>query len=176
MGNRPVRRLLIRLTLPRPPSIALPRCEASPAKQWFIKNMAASLPAIEAGITRAYFGAMRMRSSIARKVVALLAAVILVLATEPAAFAMPAPHSATMQTMHCTSDGMACCDHSTPVRGMPCNHMAICLGMLNCLAMAIVPVDMATASPVALTLSPFWHLREAGSGITLQPDNPPPIS
>ena len=121
---------------------------------------------------------MLARVFIARKFAAVFMAAILALAVEPAALAMPAPHSATMQAMHCASHEKAGCDHSMPQhrRGTPCKNMANCLGMLNCFAMAVMPVDAMATLPLALAHSPSWHLQDAGPGITIQPDNPPPIA
>jgi hypothetical protein len=121
---------------------------------------------------------MRAKTSAVRKFAAVFMAAVLMLAVEPAALAMPAPHSAAMQTTHGASHGAAGCDQSMPKheRGTPCKHMAICLGMLNYLAMAIAPADAASVSPLASTLSPSWYVRDLGPGITHQPDNPPPIA
>jgi hypothetical protein len=121
---------------------------------------------------------MRAKASAVRKFAAVFMAAVLMLAVEPAALAMPAPHSATMQMTSGASHEAACCDHSMPKhdRGTPCKDMTNCLGMLCCLAMAVAPVDAASLSPLASTLSPSWYVRDLGPGITLQPDNPPPIA
>ena len=121
---------------------------------------------------------MRAKTSGVRKVAAVFLAAVLMLAMEPAALAMPAPHSAAMQTTHLASDGTAGCDQSMPKheRSTPCKHMAVCLGMLNYLAMAVAPADAASVSPLASTHLTSWYVRDLGPGITHQPDNPPPIA
>jgi hypothetical protein len=129
-------------------------------------------------MAQAYIPTMRAKASTVRKFAAVFMAAILVLAMEPVALAMPAPHSAAMQTTHGASDGTAGCDQSMPKheRGTPCKHMAVCLGMLNSLAMAVAPVDAVSVLPLASTYLPSWYVRDLGPGITHQPDNPPPIA
>ena len=121
---------------------------------------------------------MRAKASIARKFAAVLLATILALALEPAALVMPAPHSTAMQMPNCASHETMGCDHAMPKheRGAPCKDMTNCLGMLCCLAMAVVSADAASALPLASPRSPSWFVRDIGPGITLQPDNPPPIA
>jgi hypothetical protein len=121
---------------------------------------------------------MRAKASAVRKFAAVFMAAVLMLAVEPAALAMPAPHSATMQMTSGASHETTGCDQSMPTqeRGTPCKHMASCLGMLCCLAMAVAPVDAVSALPFASSHSPSWHARNIGPGITHQPDNPPPIA
>ncbi len=121
---------------------------------------------------------MGTKASSMRKFAAVFLAAILMLAVEPAALAMPAPHSATMQAMNHDSHGAMGCDQSMPTqeRGTPCKHMTNCLGMLNCLAMAVAPADAVSVLPRASTRLPSWFVRDIGPGITLQPDNPPPIA
>jgi len=127
---------------------------------------------------------MRTRISISRKIVALVAAAILLLATEPAALAMPAApmhhamQPAMMQMMGCASHESTGCDQGMPQhdRGVPCKDMANCLGMLSCIALAAVPHNAATIAPHAPTATQSWRLYDIGPGITLQPDNPPPIA
>ena len=119
---------------------------------------------------------MQVRPLFVRKIIALFVTAILVLAVEPGALAMPpVHHSAPMQMMDCAHMAMAP-SHAMQEKSTPCNHMASCLGMLNCLAMAVVPVNAGTALPLASVYSPSWHLNGAGPGITHQPDNPPPIA
>lgn len=121
---------------------------------------------------------MRAKASTVRKFAAVIMAAVLMLAVEPAALAMPAPHSATMLMTNCASHETAGCDQSMPKheRGTPCKDMANCLGMLNCLAMAVAPVDAVSVLPLASTHLPSWYARDIGPGITHQPDNPPPIA
>ncbi len=124
-------------------------------------------------MVKAYSSLMQAKASSVRAFVAVFMAAILMLAVEPGALAMPAHHSATMQMTDCAHMAMG---RAMPERGTPCKHMADCLGMLNCLAMAVVPVTTAAALPLTLTHTPSWHLQTAGPGITLQPDTPPPIA
>ena len=133
---------------------------------------------LESCIAKAYFRAVRAKVSVLRKFAAVLVAAVLALALQPAALAMPAPHSAPMQAMHHASHGKVCCDHSMPQRNrdMPCKDMANCLGMLSCIALAAVPHNAATIAPHAPTATQSWRLYDIGPGITLQPDNPPPIA
>ena len=140
--------------------------------------------AVESCHFETYFHSMRTRVSITRKIVAMVTAAVLLLATEPAALAMPAtPMHHTMQPemmqmMGCASHESMACDHAMPQheRGAPCKDMANCLGMLSCIALAAVPPNAATIAPLALTATQSWRLYDIGPGITLQPDNPPPIA
>ena len=140
--------------------------------------MTATLPTIEMEMTWAYFRVMRMRSLIARTGAALAAAVFLVLAAGPAASAMTASHPTMIQTVDCVFQELTPGDHSMSGHdgNMPCKNMANCPGMLNCSVAAVVPVDAVATLPPAPTGSPSWHLDGAGPGITLEPDNPPPIA
>jgi len=140
--------------------------------------------AVESCLPETYFHSMRIQVSITRKIVAMMTAAILLLATEPAALAMPATpmhhtmQPAMMQMMGCTSHESRGCDHVMPQheRGAPCKDMANCLGMLSCIALAAVPHNAATIMPLALTATQSWRLYDIEPGITLQPDNPPPIA
>lgn len=120
---------------------------------------------------------MRAKRPPLRKLIASLISAILLLAVQPVAFAAPA-HSMSMQMTDCASHETTGCDHSMPRQnhGTPCKDMANCLGMVNCVALAAVPHAALAVLPLSSTMSQSWHVNAAGTGITLQPDLPPPIA
>jgi hypothetical protein len=119
---------------------------------------------------------MRAKGFTPRKLAAVFLAAILALAVAPAAFAAPS-HSMAMQMTDCASHEVTGCDHSMPKqdRSMPCKDMANCLGMTSCVALVAVPHAAVAVQPLASTISQIWHVNTSGSGITHQPDTPPPI-
>jgi hypothetical protein len=120
---------------------------------------------------------MRAKCDPVRTLIANLISAIMVLAVQPVAFAAPS-HSMTMQMTDCASHEVAGCDHSMPKqdRSTPCKDMANCLGLLSCVTLAAVLHSAISVQPLASTISQSWHVNAAGSGITLQPDTPPPIA
>jgi hypothetical protein len=117
---------------------------------------------------------MRPRKFSLRVLISILMAVVFVIAVEPGVMAMPAPQA---MKMDCSGKAAPACDHMKAPKdtGTPCKNMSICVGMLNCFGMAAVAADHP--SPLAATARatvPF--LQQTASGLTLQPDNPPPIA
>lgn len=122
-----------------------------------------------------------MRSRKSRTVLSLLLAGVFAIAAMPGSMAMPAPQPAmpAMAGMeHCA--GMAAdtsnpCDQSHHDQGVPCKNMAACLGMLSCFGMGAVDVS-SVAAPPAFAEPAVAIAHQTVSGLTLQPDNPPPIA
>ena len=104
-------------------------------------------------------------------------AAVFALAVQPAALAMPALRSAAIHATDCASHEATGCDHSMSKQdqGKPCKDVSNCLGMVGCAALAAVSHAAVAALPLRLTGAQSWQLNDAGPGITLQPDNPPPI-
>lgn len=123
---------------------------------------------------------MWSKASPFRALISLLVAVVFTIAATPGSMAMPAPkpmgHAMSMAGMDCA--GKAGCDHmkAHQDQGKPCKNMAGCLGMLNCFGMGAVDVG-ALSSPlpvIAEVAVPILH--QTAAGLTLRPDNPPPIA
>ena len=47
--------------------------------------------------------------------------------------------------------------------------------MASCSVAAVLPILSRVAVPTAITRLPVWRRLDDRAGITLQPDNPPPI-
>ncbi len=120
---------------------------------------------------------MRIWVSAGKKIAAAVMAVFLAVAAEPAAIAVPAHQAPAVQMMHPMSHGMPCCDPSIArhKHGTPCKDMGICLCALIGGAAAVIPANVPVTFPLASYRLASWHLHDAGPGITLKPDNPPPI-
>lgn len=117
---------------------------------------------------------MRSRILSLRSLVSLFVAVVFAIAVTPGSMAMPAPQ--TMK-MDCASMAAPSCDHmkSHKDQGKPCKSMAVCLGMLNCFGMAAVDIAPVARLPVTFDVHVAIS-HQAVSGLTLTPDNPPPIA
>lgn len=118
---------------------------------------------------------MRSRIPSLRTLVSLFVAVVFAIAVTPGSMAMPAPQQ-TMK-MDCASMAAPSCDHTKSHKdhGSPCKSMAACLGMLNCFGMAAV--DVAPAARLPMTSDVHVAIsHQTLSGLTLTPDNPPPIA
>ncbi|MDE2499878.1 MAG: hypothetical protein KGL56_06755 [Alphaproteobacteria bacterium] len=114
-----------------------------------------------------------------KRLIALLIAAVFLVVVQPGAMAMPTmPPPTSTHMMDCGSQTIAKCDHNMPMpkQNTPCKNMAVCLGMLNCFAAAIMPANGQMSFPVAAEKPTPWPLRQAGHGLTRQPDNPPPIA
>lgn len=121
---------------------------------------------------------MWLRKFSLRGLVSALVAAVFVIAAEPGVMAMPAPHAAKQSmTMDCSSQATPGCDHMKPQKdhGTPCKNMAICAGMMSCFGMAAVAADVASLRTAA-GQAPVHFVQQTPSGLTLQPDNPPPIA
>jgi hypothetical protein len=107
-----------------------------------------------------------------------MVAVVFAIATEPGVMAMPqsAPHNMVMN-----GTAMTCCDHQKPEKpsqnesGTPCKNMAVCGGMMSCFGMAALAVDHPLLRTSSKQTAVHFHPQTA-QGLTLQPDNPPPIA
>lgn len=124
---------------------------------------------------------MRSKASSFRTLVSLFVAVVFAIAATPGSMAMPAPkamdQSMSMAGMDCSGKASSDCDHmkAHQDQGKPCKNMAACLGMLNCYGMGAV--DLAPYSPLPMIREaavPILH--QTAAGLTLRPDNPPPIA
>jgi hypothetical protein len=118
---------------------------------------------------------MRSRISSLRSLISLFVAVVFAIAVTPGSMAMPAPQQ-TMK-MDCASMSAPSCDHmkSHKDQGKPCKNMAVCLGMLSCFGMAAIATQHFTFSRLAMNERPLV-LRQIVSGLTIPPDDRPPIA
>ncbi|GAA0533804.1 hypothetical protein GCM10008941_11580 [Rhizomicrobium palustre] len=81
-------------------------------------------------------------------------------------------HCDHMQMMKAGHD---CAQHKTKEQGSPCKNMAACMGVLGCFG--VVAIDFvqvhafvpARGAAVAIT-------HQSVQGLSLRPDNPPPIA
>jgi hypothetical protein len=126
---------------------------------------------------------MSVRDHLLGRIAALLLAAIVGLALSPTAMAMPGSHgpmshSNMMANTGCAHHGKSGRSHAMAQRShkVPCKCLLDCAGMVSCFATAVLPVTAVTAAPSVLAGLPLWHLRDAGPGITVQPDSPPPIA
>ncbi len=121
----------------------------------------------------------RIVSGLVKRIIALLIAAVFLVATQPGSMAMPATstHTAMQMTNCCGSQETAKCDHGQPMQkhGSPCKDMANCIGMLNCMTFTAISQSQAAVEPHSLTAPRTWHSFKFEAGITLPPDNPPPI-
>jgi hypothetical protein len=117
---------------------------------------------------------MRSRIPFLRSLISLFIAVVFAIAVTPGSMAMTAPQ--TMK-MDCASMAAPSCDHmsSHKDQGKPCKNMAVCLGMLSCFGMAAVDVAHVVRLPVTFDVH-VTISHQTLSGLTLTPDNPPPIA
>jgi hypothetical protein len=109
-----------------------------------------------------------------RSLISLLVAVVFAIAATPGSMAMPVPHA---MKMDCASMSAPSCDHmkSHKDQGKPCKNMAVCLGMLSCFGMAAIATQHFTFSSVAMSERPL-ALRQIVHGLTIPPDDRPPIA
>lgn len=120
---------------------------------------------------------MRSKPSRFRTLLSLFVAAVFVIAVTPGSMAMPAP-----KAMGHAMAGMAHCPYMVPAAGQthqdhgkPAKTASVCLGMLSCYAMgALAPMPVAPAPVLERTEVAITH--QSASGLTLQPDNPPPIA
>lgn len=117
---------------------------------------------------------MLSRSSSLRSLISLFVAVVFAIAVTPGSMAMPAPHA---MKMDCASMVAPSCDHMKPHKdqGSPCKGMTACLGMLNCFGMAALDITHVERLPITFDVHVAIS-HQTVSGLTLQPDNPPPIA
>lgn len=130
---------------------------------------------------------MWSRNASWRAVLSLFVAVVFAIVATPGSMAMPqAPDQTQSHQMQNPMQMMAgdCaqmhCDHmkamKTPGKeqGSPCKNMAGCLGMLSCYNMAAIGFSMPQTF-VPSRDAPVAFSHQSVSGLTHQPDNPPPI-
>lgn len=126
---------------------------------------------------------MRFRSISPRALLSLLVAVVFAIAAEPGAMAMPQPHKMAMPTMEmaamtaCGMQADAGCDHMKPQKSeqSPCKSMAVCMGLLSCFGIAAIAADHPFVADAPARLS-LLRAYQPGFGLTVPPDNPPPIA
>jgi hypothetical protein len=114
---------------------------------------------------------------IARKALSVLLTVVFALALQPAVSAMPAHQNAMSHSMDCCDHGAMKDHHGMPQKGCdtPCKDMANCNGVQSCSSITAVQlVSAAPIAPIGAAAKP-WQEFSVGRGITLRPDNPPPI-
>ncbi len=106
-----------------------------------------------------------------------LVALAFVLALQPGAMAMPAPHAAN-PVMAMDQMPMAAPHDRMPShgkQGTPSKQAGPCLGMLVCYGMAMLaagcPVFAKVSTPMRVA-----HFQDSVSGLTIEPDSPPPIA
>ncbi len=109
-----------------------------------------------------------------RSLISLFVAMVFAIAVTPGSMAMPASQP---MKMDCSSMAASSCDHMNMQKehGKPCKNMTVCLGMLSCFGMAAVTVAHITPEVVVLDMRVAIGHQTPG-GLTLQPDNPPPIA
>jgi hypothetical protein len=109
-----------------------------------------------------------------RAVISALVAAVFVLAAEPGVMAMPAAQPVQHHmTMSCAD--MPGCDHMKLPKNAPCKNMALCAGMMSCFGMAAIVVDHPLLRTMSKQAAVHFH-PQTTLGLTLQPDNPPPIA
>ncbi|MDE2134636.1 MAG: hypothetical protein KGJ49_08555 [Alphaproteobacteria bacterium] len=101
-------------------------------------------------------------------------AMVFAIAAEPGTMAMPAPKPAAMASM---SHASPACGHMNQQKNQrsPCKGMSVCLGMLNCFGMAVIAAEYPLL-PTTAVYATAPYFQQTASGLTLQPDNPPPIA
>jgi len=114
--------------------------------------------------------------------ISLVIAVVFAIAAMPGSMAMPAPKPAShAMTMSGAMSGMhECCAHVAPMKahpdgGKPCKNMAMCFGMMTCYGMGAVDTAVTTAPMLRQTVL-VAIVHQSVTGLTLRPDNPPPIA
>jgi energy-converting hydrogenase Eha subunit H len=121
---------------------------------------------------------MRSKRLSLRAMISALVAVVFAIAAEPGVMAMPATqplhHAATMS---CADEGMPGCDHMKlpKEKDAPCKNMAFCAGMMSCFGMAAIAVENPQPRIPSKQTAVHFH-PQTTVGLTLQPDNPPPIA
>jgi uncharacterized protein involved in copper resistance len=124
---------------------------------------------------------MRSKASPFRTLISLFVAAVFTIAVMPGSMAMPAPkaadHAMSMTGMDCSGKNSADCDHmkAHQDQGKPCRNMAACLGMLSCFGMGAIETAQVSYLPALADVAPAI-VQQATSGLTLIPDNPPPIA
>ena len=118
-----------------------------------------------------------------KRLAAVLLAALLAFSLSSTVMAMPMPHQAMAQTgmaasKDCAMAGKMARAHtpSQQHRDMPCNCMGNCPDMASCSVAAVLPAPSRVAIPTTIIRHPVWHRLDGRTGITLQPDNPPPIA
>jgi hypothetical protein len=121
---------------------------------------------------------MRSKQGSFRALVSLFVAVVFAVAATPGSMAMPAAGQHGMNAamaMDCSA--ATACDHMMKPgseQGQPCKNMAVCLGMLACFGMAAV--DTPAMLPLPAPANDQMAIAHQNvSGLTLRPENPPPI-
>jgi len=127
---------------------------------------------------------MRTKRFSLRAVLSALLAVVFVIAAEPGAMAMPPMVSQKMMVMD--GKAMDCCDHDKPHSqknsdsqkdsGTPCKSMAACAGMLSCFGIAAIIDEHSSQVRTSVLYGAIGFPQAVTQGLTLQPDNPPPIA
>jgi hypothetical protein len=113
---------------------------------------------------------------IVRKALTVFLTVVFVFAVQPVS-AMSAHHATMSHAMDCCDHGPMKSHHGMPQKGCdtPCKDMANCNGVQSCSTItAIQQLGVAYMAPIRVAAKP-WHAFDIGHGITLRPDNPPPI-
>jgi hypothetical protein len=112
-----------------------------------------------------------------RAMISALVAVVFAIAAEPGVMAMPAAQPQHAMTMSCADEAMPGCDHMKlpKEKDAPCKNMAFCAGMMSCFGMAAIAVDHPQLRIPSKQAAVHFH-PQTTLGLTLQPDNPPPIA
>lgn len=124
---------------------------------------------------------MRTRKFSLRAVLSAVVAVVFAIAVEPGAMAMPAPQQPAVMmdglAMPCADHAMPGCDHMKLPKDKeaPSKSMAVCAGMMSCFGMAAVAAELPQLRTKVLDAPVPFH-PQTPLGLTLQPDNPPPIA
>lgn len=128
------------------------------------------------------FHNMWSRNESWRAVLSLFVAVVFAIVATPGSMAMPSAPQNMQSHMQMMAGDCAKmhCDHMKSMKsagkeqGKPCKNMVACLGMLSCYNMAAVDFSMPQAF-VPSRDAPVAFSHQSVSGLTHQPDNPPPI-
>lgn len=122
-------------------------------------------------------------ANMSKRFVAVFVTVLMTLSLSSTVMAMPAPHQTMAQASTAASNDCAMAGKMARMQakaqqhpGMPCNCMGNCPDMASCSVAAVLPVLSRVVVPTAMARLPVWRRFDERPGITLQPDNPPPIA
>jgi hypothetical protein len=119
---------------------------------------------------------MWMGNRNARTWIAAAVALVFTIAAMPGAMAMPvAPASHVMTGMNDCCGQMGAPIKSGKEQNSPCKDMAVCFGMMSCYGIAALPiVSIAVVQAPQRNAPPV--VSQPVSGLTVPPDDPPPIA
>lgn len=118
---------------------------------------------------------MRSTAALARKALTVLVTVVFALAVLPLSNAAPAHHGGMSQMVDCAAHCASKDTAPQKTHGTPCKDMANCGRVQSCSTLtAIQQSSVAYIAPIKVAAMP-WYAFNIEHGITIRPDNPPPI-